>query len=112
MRALATRDVLSAARNSYYRDVVVVAAQEVLRARNDVPEHDRGAEGVQNVLVVRVQDQTLRHSACTHTSPMVNKMSVVVATCVTLSSPCLAPTARQAKCESPPVSVIAYLGIQ
>ena len=61
---LATGDVLSGARNSYYRDVVVMAAQKVLSPGNDVAEYDRGAQGVQDVLVVRVQNQTLSHSSC------------------------------------------------
>lgn len=36
---------------------MVVAAEEGLRAREDVSNDDGGAEGVDNVLVVRVQQQ-------------------------------------------------------
>ena len=64
MGLLAGSDVLAGAGDSDHRDVVVVAAQEVLSARDDVAQHDRGAQRENDVLVVRMQNQSLVHLAC------------------------------------------------
>lgn len=64
VRLLAAGDVLAGLGHGDDGDVVIVAAQEVLRARDDVAHDDRGAKGIQDVLVVRVQDEAFRHLAC------------------------------------------------
>lgn len=44
-------------------DLVVVAFQEGLRARDDMSDNDRRAEREKKMLVVRVQNKALRHVA-------------------------------------------------
>jgi len=61
--ALTRGDVLSGAAHGNDGDVVVVAAQELLRARDDVADHNGGAEGEEDVLVVRVESEALRYLA-------------------------------------------------
>jgi hypothetical protein len=64
MRFLTACDVLARLGHGDDGNVVIVAAQEVLRARDDVAYDDRSAKGIQDVLVVRVQDEAFRHLAC------------------------------------------------
>ena len=63
--ALAGGDVLARARDSDDGNVVVVAPEELLGARDDVAHHDGGPEREKDVLVVRVEHKALRDLACT-----------------------------------------------
>ena len=47
----------------YYRNVVVVTAQEVLSSCDDVAQHDGRTQRVENVFVVWVQNEALRYPA-------------------------------------------------
>ena len=55
MGFLTTRDVFSRVRYSYYRNVVVVATQEMLCPGDDVTQHNSSAERVEDVFVVGVE---------------------------------------------------------
>ena len=61
---LATRDVLARVRDYDDRDLVVVAAKELLCSANNVSDYDGGSEGEDDVLVVRMQNQSPVHLAC------------------------------------------------
>ena len=63
--SLAGGDVLAGVGDSDDADVVVVAAEEVLRARDNVSQDDSGAKRVHNVLVVGVEHKALRYSTYT-----------------------------------------------
>jgi hypothetical protein len=60
---LARCDVFSRVGNGYYRNVVVVTAQEVLSSCDDVAQHDGRTQRVENVFVVWVQNEALRYPA-------------------------------------------------
>ena len=62
MSLLAGSDVLAGGRHGDHGDVVVVAAQEVLRAGDDVAQHNRRAQRVHDVLVVWVKHEAFRNA--------------------------------------------------
>ena len=62
--ALAGGDVLARAGDRDNRDVVVVATEELLAARDDVTHHNRGSQGEEDVFVVRVESEALIDLAC------------------------------------------------
>ena len=70
MGLLAGSDVLAGTGDSDHRDVVVMAAQEVLSARDDVAQHDRGAQRVHDVLIVRVKHEAFRDATYTAESQL------------------------------------------
>ena len=61
---LATGDVFSSAGDDDDGDFVVVAPEELLCSANNVSDYDRGAQRENDVLVVRMQNQSLVHLAC------------------------------------------------
>jgi hypothetical protein len=63
--ALARGDVLARAGYSDNGNVVVVAAEELLSARDDVTHHDGSSQGEEDVFVVRVEGEALSDLACT-----------------------------------------------
>ena len=64
MGALAGGDVLARVGDRDHRDVVVVATEELLAARDDVAHHNRGSQGEKDVLVVGVESEALIDLAC------------------------------------------------
>lgn len=60
---LTTSNILAWLGNSDDWDVVIVTAKEVLSASDDVTHNDSSTEWIENVLVVRMQDQTFRYFA-------------------------------------------------
>jgi len=60
---LSTGNVLSTAGALDHRDLIVVPAEELLCSANNVSDDDGGSEGEDDVLVVRVQNQSLVHLA-------------------------------------------------
>ena len=61
---LATRDVLSCVGDDDDGDLVVVPAEELLCSANNVSDYDRGAQREDDVLVVRMQNQSPVYLAC------------------------------------------------
>ena len=61
---MSTGNVLSTAGALDHRDLIVVPAEELLCSANNVSDDDGGSEGEDDVLVVRVQNQSLVHLAC------------------------------------------------
>lgn len=61
MRLLPGGDVLARVAHLHDRDVVVVAPQELLSARDDVADDERRPERIDDVLVVRVEHEAIFH---------------------------------------------------
>ena len=64
MGALARGNVLAGAGHGDDGDVVVVAPQELLGAADDVADHDGGAQGEEDVLIVGVKHKALIDLTC------------------------------------------------
>ena len=60
---LSTGDVLSRVGDDDDRELVVVASQELLSPAHDVPDDDGGTQREDQVLIVRMQNQSLFHVA-------------------------------------------------
>ena len=61
---LATSEVLARARARDHGDLVVMAPEELLCSANNVSDDNGGSEREYDVLVVRMQNQSLVHLAC------------------------------------------------
>ena len=61
---LSTGDVLSCVGDDDDREFVVVASQELLSPADDVSDDDSGAQREDQMLIVRMQNQSLLHIAC------------------------------------------------
>ena len=61
---LAASNVLASVGDHHDGDLIVVAAEELLCSANNVSDYDRGAQRENDVLVVRMQYQSLVHLAC------------------------------------------------
>jgi len=70
--ALAGCDVLARVGHSDNRDVIVVTSQELLSTRDDVSNHDGGAQGRDHVFVVGVQNEPFGYLACKNVRKLVN----------------------------------------
>lgn len=62
--SLTASNVLARVGDDNTGDLVVVAPEESLCSANNVSDYDRGAQREDDVLVVRMQDQSLVHLAC------------------------------------------------
>ena len=62
--ALATGDVLAIGRDSDDGDLIVVASEEGLLAGEHVPDDDGGAQWVDEMFVVRMQNESVSSGAC------------------------------------------------
>ena len=62
--SLAASDVLSGVGDDDARNLVVVTSQKLLCSANNVSNYDRCAQREDDMLVVRMQNQSLVHLAC------------------------------------------------
>ena len=61
---LSRSDVLSGVGDNDDREFIVVASQELLSPADDVSDDDGGAQREDQMLIVRMQNQSLLHIAC------------------------------------------------
>jgi hypothetical protein len=61
---LSTCNVLSGVGSNDNGDLVVVATEELLCSADDVSDNNRGAQREDQVLIIRVQNESLVHLAC------------------------------------------------
>ena len=73
MSALAGCDVLARVGHSDNRDVIVVTSKELLSTRDDVSNHDGGAQRRDHVLVDGVENEAFSHLACKNERKLVKK---------------------------------------
>ena len=73
MSALAGCDVLASVGHSDNRDVIVVTSKELLSTRDDVSNHDGGAQRRDHVFVVGVENEAFSHLACKNERKLVKK---------------------------------------